>query len=278
MCRWLAYSGAPIALSKVLFDLDHSLIDQSLSARRDIATTNGDGFGVGWYGDADTPGLYRHVRPAWNDQNLRDLATHIRSHMFMAHVRAATGTAVQRSNCHPFRHGRWTFVHNGRIREFSRLRRDLTLAVPEDLFPEITGTTDSEVMFYLTLGFGLEEDVGAAVGRMVELVERVGRARGVEDPMQMTLGIANGEQLYGFRYSSEGSSRTLFHSKSVSALRELLPGVFQQNLSWFEDGARAIVSEPLTNLPEPWEEIPESSWVTVENGEVELRPFRPRAA
>ncbi len=273
MCRWLAYSGSPIEVSRLIFDLDHSLIDQSVSARRDSSTTNGDGFGIGWYDGREAPGLYRHTQPAWNDSNLKDLAYHVRSHMFVAHVRAATGTAIQQSNCHPFRYGRWIFVHNGRIRGFRHIKRQLAMAIPEELFPEIAGTTDSELMFYLALGFGMEEDVVEGVSRMVGYVEDVGRAAGVDHPVQMTLGIADGERLFPFRHSSQRSSRTLYHSKSVSALRELVPVELHDRLRGFSDDARAIVSEPLTELADPWEEIPESVCVAVSNGDVERTPF-----
>ena len=50
MCRWLTYCGDPIYLDKVLFEPRNSLISQSLRARHSHVTTNGDGFGVGWYG------------------------------------------------------------------------------------------------------------------------------------------------------------------------------------------------------------------------------------
>ena len=50
MCRWLAYSGSPILLTEVLYGGTHSLVDQSLHSRLGAETTNGDGFGVGWYG------------------------------------------------------------------------------------------------------------------------------------------------------------------------------------------------------------------------------------
>ena len=117
MCRWLAYSGEQIALSELILNTQHSIIDQSLAARSSVQTTNGDGFGIGSYDRLATPGLYKHIQLAWNDANLRDLCTHIQSHMFIAHVRATTGTAVQQTNCHPFRHGNWLFAHNGVIRE-----------------------------------------------------------------------------------------------------------------------------------------------------------------
>src|SRR5206468_823266 len=133
------------------------------------ATTNGDGFGVGWYeiGDDRTPRLYRSTHPAWNDRNLRELAAGIESPLFLAHIRASTGTAIQETNTHPFRHGRWLWMHNGLIREFPRVKRELVLAVDDSLYPSIEGTTDSEVMFYLALTFGLESDPVAAVEQMV---------------------------------------------------------------------------------------------------------------
>ncbi len=124
MCRWLAYSGAPIFLDEVLFKTDHSLIDQSLRAFDKTTTTNGDGFGIGWYGVRDVPGVYKDIRPAWNDTNLQALAAQIESPMFLAHVRATTGSPVQRSNCHPFNYRKWLFVHNGLIGEYEELRRD----------------------------------------------------------------------------------------------------------------------------------------------------------
>ena len=73
MCRWLAYTGAPVLLTDVLYTPVHSLIDQSLHSRLGTETTNGDGFGVGWYDAAPAPGVFRSIEPAWNDQNLREL-------------------------------------------------------------------------------------------------------------------------------------------------------------------------------------------------------------
>jgi glutamine amidotransferase len=274
MCRWIAYSGGPVYLEEVLFKPKHSLIDQSLSARSGATTTNGDGFGVGWYGTGATPGLYKGVQPAWSDENLHDLASQIKTPMFMAHVRATTGTAVQRTNCHPFRHQNWLFQHNGAIREFSRVKRDLLLAISPGLFSEITGSTDSEIMFYLALTFGLQDDPVAAVEKMIGFVEEVGQSHGVAHPMQMTLEILDGRMLYAFRYSSEGNSRTLFHSADVGTLRSRFPNVRQ-----FTDDTRAVVSEPVGAIEaagEVWVEIPESSAVVVNGGKVDIRRLQPR--
>ena len=90
MCRWIAYVGPAIPMSLPLVDAQHSLLVQSLNATEGAEPTNGDGFGVGWYSShLGTPGVYHDVRPAWNDENFRCLASHIRSHMFLAHIRAA---------------------------------------------------------------------------------------------------------------------------------------------------------------------------------------------
>ena len=274
MCRWIAYSGGPVYLEEVLFKPKHSLIDQSLSARSGATTTNGDGFGVGWYGTGATPGLYKGVQPAWSDENLHDLASQIKTPMFMAHVRATTGTAVQRTNCHPFRHENWLFQHNGAIREFPRVKRDLVLAISPSLFSEISGSTDSEIMFHLALTFGLKDDPVAGVEKMIGFVEEVGHSHGVTHPMQMTLAILDGRTLYAFRYSSEGNSRTLFHSADVATLRSRFPNVRQ-----FTDDTRAVVSEPVGAIEaagEVWVEIPESSAVVVNGAKVDIRRLQPR--
>lgn len=273
MCRWLAYSGEAIALDELILKTDISLIDQSLSARRGEVPTNGDGFGIGWYGKGEFPGVYRETRPAWNDENLRHISGHIESRLFLAHVRAATGTAVQRSNCHPFQHGRWLFLHNGLVRDFDTVKRELVMAVEPELFPAIRGTTDSEILFFLALGLGLDRGPLPALERMVGLVEAIGRRHGILQPVQMTLGLSDGRRLYAVRYSSEGSSRTLFHSKSMHALRELYPD--NPRLAPFPHDARAIVSEPLTELTDLWVEIPEATALVVEAGEIECHDFTP---
>src|ERR671916_1450782 len=136
MCRWLAYSGSPLLMEDLLYRPEHSLIVQSMHSTMGAETTNGDGFGVGWYGTRETPGVFRSTEPAWNDRNLRDLSGHIRSPQMFAHIRAAIGSPVQQTNCHPFRHGRWLFMHNGFIAGWDVLRRELMLAVAPERFAE----------------------------------------------------------------------------------------------------------------------------------------------
>ena len=273
MCRWLAYTGSPILLTDVLYTPAHSLIDQSLHSKLGAETTNGDGFGIGWYDAAPAPGVFRSIEPAWNDANLRELAGHVSSPLFFAHIRAAIGSAVQQTNCHPFRHGRWLWMHNGFIDGFAAVKRDLVLAVDESLYPEIKGQADSEVLFYLALSFGLENDPAEAVARAIGFVEARGRQRGVQYPFQGTIATTDGESLWAFRYSSEGKSRSLFFSRDIRAVRQLAPD--REILREVSDDTRLVVSEPVGDLPGAWVEMPEASYGMVSKGGDQLLPFRP---
>ena len=274
MCRWLAYTGSPVLLTNVLYTPVHSLIDQSLHSKLGAETTNGDGFGIGWYDATPAPGVFRSIEPAWNDQNLRELAGHISSHLFFAHIRAAIGSAVQQTNCHPFRHGRWLFMHNGFIDGFAAIKRDLVLAVDESLFPEIKGQADTEVLFYLALTFGLADDPPDAVARAIGFVEACGRQRGITDPFQGTIATSDGESLWVFRYSSAGKSRSLFFSRDARTVKRQYPE--RPALQQLSDDARFVVSEPIGDLPGAWAELPEASYGVVSKGGDQLLPFTPK--
>jgi predicted glutamine amidotransferase len=270
MCRWIAYLGPSIPMSLLLVEPQNSLLVQAVNAKEGAETTNGDGFGVGWYtGLHEEPGLYREVRPAWNDDNLRDLSRHIRSGMFLAHIRAATGTAVQRSNCHPFQHRRWLFQHNGHIPEFPRVRRQLMMDVDPALFDGIQGTADSEVLFHLALSFGLDHDPPGALARTIGHVERRLDEAGIEREIQFSAAVADGESLYAVRYSSRGTPRTLYYSRDVEVLDKFYPETETP-----PPGSILVVSEPLGSAAR-WTAVPESSLIVANNCEVDLLPFEP---
>jgi len=275
MCRWLAYSGSPVLLEDLLYKPENSLVVQSKHSQMGATTTNGDGFGVGWYGAFDTPGLFRSTEPAWNDLNLRELCAHARAGRVFAHIRASTGSPVQQTNCHPFRHGDWLWMHNGYLKGFHEMKRDLAMEVDPDLYADILGTTDSEMLFFLALSFGLRDDPRAGVARAVGLVEQVGRSHGIDFPVQMTVATTDGDTTWAFRYSSEGRSRSLFQSTDVSTLRRQYPD--NPVLHAVSDDARLVVSEPLGSLQGAWREIPESSSVMVHGADDEVVPFAPVA-
>jgi glutamine amidotransferase len=261
-------------LTHVLYTPVHSMIDQSLHSKLGAETTNGDGFGIGWYdAAAPVPGIFRSTEPAWNDQNLHEVAAHVTSPLFFSHLRAAIGSPVQQTNCHPFRYDRWLFMHNGSIDGFAMLKRDLVLRVDPSLFPEIKGSADTEILFYLALTFGLEDDPPAALARAIGFVEAVGHEHGIKYPFQGTVATSNGDSLWVFRYSSEGKSRSLFFNRDVRRLREQYPE--QEILQEVSDDARLVVSEPIGDLPGAWIEMPEASCGVVSHGDDWLVPFAP---
>jgi glutamine amidotransferase len=167
-------------------------------------------------------------------------------------------------------------MHNGMIRDFPRVKRDLMFAVTPSLYPQIQGSTDSEVLFFLALTFGLEHDPPTAVERAVGLVEATGRRYGIEHPIQMTVATTDGEALWVFRYSSERQSRSLFYTDAVQALRERYPqnSLFRR----LSDETRLVMSEPLGDLPDAWNEVPDSSCGVVNQGHDNFQPFVPKTA
>ncbi len=243
MCRWMTYSGDPVYLEDLIYKPGHSLIEQSLKAEEAKVPTNGDGFGIGWYGEREVPGTYREVLPAWNDPNLRSLAQQIRAGLFFAHVRASTGTETIRPNCHPFTHNQWLFMHNGQIGGYAGLRRDLESLIPDELYRHRRGTTDSEVIFYLLFAHGLERDPAGAIKATIACIEDRMRTRGVESAFRFTAAISDGERLFAVRYSSDDQPPSLYHSQESSQL--------------------IVVSEPI-DLPEyEWRPVPANHVLSV---------------
>jgi glutamine amidotransferase len=272
----MGWLGQELLLEEILFNSPHGIVDQSVHARMGAEPTNGDGFGLGWYGAGDGPGVYHSVTPAWADPNLRELAAHVESPLFLAHVRAAIGSPVQQTNCHPFRHDGWLFVHNGYIGGFDKLRRDLMFAAAPEHFRMIHGSTDTEVVFALALTFGLTEDPLRAMERTVGLIEERARPLGIEDAVQGTFGISDGETLWAVRYATTGTPRTLYTSADVKSIRRLYPD--NARMQRISDDDRLVVSEPFSDLPGLWRAVPESTTLTVRRGGVcEHGPFRPSA-
>jgi len=257
MCRWAAYIGPEIFLEEIVSAPRQSLIAQSQHAREAKAETNGDGFGMAWYGSKPEPGLYRDILPAWSDPNLKSLARQVRSGLFLAHVRASTGAATSRSNCHPFAAGRWSFMHNGQVGGYDRLRRRLDMLLPEELYGHRLGTTDSEVLFLLALSLGLDRDPPGAMARMAGLVEGLARAQGQTPYLRLTAAFTDGRTLYAVRYASDDLAPTLY------------------TRSAWGSGGRTIASEPLDAERGDWHPVPANSFVTVTVDAVLVQPFQP---
>jgi predicted glutamine amidotransferase len=260
MCRWIAYCGEPIALEQYVTEPAHSLLSQSLNALESAASTNGDGFGLGWYGEQAEPGLFRDLRPAWSDENLRHLCRHIRSRLFFAHVRAATGTAITRANCHPFASREWMFMHNGFIGDWHRLRREVESMIPDELYAEREGTTDSEAVFLAMMGAGIATSPVPATARVLTTLSEMVTRSGTKERLRFTAALADGQNLYAFRYALNDSANSLYY-------RAVGEGV-------------VIVSEPLDRETASWKPVPENSALVARAGQpIKIEPlFQPRKA
>jgi len=259
MCRWMAYAGEKIYLENLLFLQKNSLISQSLRATKSNFVTNGDGFGVAWYGGRKTPGVFKDVLPAWNDDNLRQLSQHIRSKLFFAHVRAATGTSVSRTNCHPYTYGNWSFMHNGQIGNWKFHRREIESLISTDYYAHRHGTTDSEALFLLALSCGLEQDPVAGMTEALAKVCKLMDVRGSTEPLRLSAALSDGKSIWAFRFSTDKQSPSLFYGA---------PDTYSKNKS---DGAiTTIASEPFDDDMSHWTRVEESKVVLWKNGAVSI--------
>lgn len=257
MCRWAAYIGEDVFLEDIVTAPCHSLIAQSHHALEAKTPTNGDGFGVAWYGARPEPGLYRDILPAWSDPNLKSLCRQIRSPLFLAHVRASTGGATSRANCHPFVVGRWSFMHNGQIGQFERIRRALEAAVSDPLYDLMEGTTDSELLFLMMLDEGLAEDPKGAAERATARVMATAARAGIDTTIRLTAAFSDGERLCAIRYATDAHAPTLYAAEIAGS-------------------GRCLVSEPFDREGPSWQSIPPASFVTMTRSSVALSPFEPR--
>lgn len=252
MCRFVAYRGEPIFLEELVARPQHSLLQQSLHAEHAKTVTNGDGFGIGWYGEKEEPAVYREVMPAWSDENLLALTATVRAGLFFAHVRAATGGGIARSNCHPFRMGSHLFMHNGQIGGYPWVRRALEALLPDHLYAHRKGATDSELLFLLALS-RIEEGLETGDAMMWALGEarHEMRRHGITDPLRFAAALSDGQRLHVFRLSSD----------------ERPPSLYMQR------GARGVTvaSEPLAGDESSWSLVPAGAVLSIGDNGVEQR-------
>ena len=244
MCRLAAYLGEPLFLEELIAKPRHSLMRQSLRSEEAKVQTNGDGFGIGWYGERAEPGVYREVMPAWSDDNLLALSQTLRSRLFFAHVRAATAGGIARQNCHPFRYGRYLFMHNGQIGGYGQLRRTLESMLPDAYYAARRGATDSELLFLQALT--KVERGASAVDAMQEVLQdtmKLMRGRGIEQPLRFAAALSDGQRLHAFRIASDDHPPTLYR-------RDVGHGT-------------VIASEPLDDDATGWEPLPAGAVVSL---------------
>ncbi|MCA1952233.1 MAG: class II glutamine amidotransferase [Hyphomicrobiales bacterium] len=256
MCRFLAYQGQPVLMESVVSKPCHSLIHQSMQAHEAKTTTNGDGFGLGWYGERPEPGIYRDLRPAWSDENLLSICAQVRSPLFFAHVRAATGTATSRPNCHPFCHGTSLFMHNGQIGGYHAVRRQVEALIPDSHYAHRHGTTDSEAIFLAAVARGAANDALRAFAEVLSAVRGITQAAALDAPLRFAAAFTNGHTLWAFRWACDDHAPTLYWRHEPDGLH--------------------VVSEPWDDRSGAWHALPQGSALIADrHGAPRVTDFRP---
>ncbi|MGH1482405.1 MAG: class II glutamine amidotransferase [Geminicoccales bacterium] len=253
MCRLAAYTGPEIPLENIIVTPRHSLLEQSHGATEAKLAVNGDGFGISWYGHGEKPGQYRDVLPAWSDGNLTSICRMVHSPIFLAHVRASTVGETSRVNCHPFVYENWSFMHNGQVPSFSRIRRQLEVTLPDDLYNARRGTTDSELLFLLLLANGLASDPKRAFESIISMI-RLAQGK-IDRPNRIACVFSDGKKLYACRHSCDKHSPTLYVSGELDAQ------------------GRAFASEPLDSCQQNWSSIVEDQFACLSAGEFASEPL-----
>ena len=285
MCRFTLYLGPTIKLSSLVVEPEHSIITQSFHSKSQEEPLNGDGFGIAWYapGLSDAPALFRSVTPAWNNTNLLELARVVQSPVILAHVRAATKLGgPSEANCHPFRSGRYAFMHNGHIGEFARVRRSLLQGLGDAAFDGIHGSTDSEHLFALDVDElhrrgtyerggvqAMADALAAAIARVLELLRSVG----VQEASFLNVAMSDGHEAVACRFTTlaeyDGESLWLHTGRLYVCVngqcRMLSPDRGR--------GCVLVSSEPLSD-DDGWDAIPRNHLVGIAaDGTTTQRPL-----
>ncbi|XXF75254.1 class II glutamine amidotransferase [Myxococcaceae bacterium GXIMD 01537] len=144
MCRLFGFrSEVPAAVHPALVTEKNSLLIQSREHK--------DGWGIVSYGAEPLPAVARGLGAAHSDPDFERVSSRVSARTVVAHVRLASVGAVELRNAHPFLHGRWSFVHNGTIRNFARHKEAVESLIRPDLRALLHGHTDSERCFYVFL-------------------------------------------------------------------------------------------------------------------------------
>lgn len=282
MCRFVFYMGPELPLADLVTRPENSLINQSVRASERPEPLNGDGFGLAWYIDGQSvPARFRSLTPAWSNANLDELARVTRSRCILAHVRAATSGnfEVSEANCHPFRRGRFLFMHNGHIPGFLRIRRALMERLSNDGFNAIRGTTDTEHVFALIADHlhDHEDDsscalLAEALSRGIDEIHELIEAHAPGTHCYLNLVLSDGKHAVACRYSSDPDYIDSLYLNIGSAY--LCDG----NRCWMEPDsgeARALLvsSEPLNKGPR-WQPVPRNHMALIDHElNIEMRPL-----
>ncbi|MFJ3135979.1 ergothioneine biosynthesis protein EgtC [Streptomyces sp. NPDC086843] len=247
MCRHLAYVGPEEPLGALLVRPAHGLYRQSWAPRRQRhGTVNADGFGVGWYADADpVPARYRRAGPVWADLSFTDLARVVRTRALLAAVRDATlSGADAEAAAAPFASGTWLFSHNGAVPGWPGSLAPLAATLPAEDLLSLEARNDSAFVWALVLArLRAGDTMGQALADTVaEVAEAAPTAR-------LNLLLTDGDTVTATAWGD-----TLWYLAR--------PG-----------GGTVVASEPYDDDPH-WQEVPDRTLLAASRTDVLLPPLK----
>ncbi len=255
----------------------HSIIHQSYHANERTEPLNGDGFGIAWFASLllDQPAIFKHVSPAWNNPNLHDIARVSKSTCILAHVRAATvGGDISRNNCHPFAWKNFTFMHNGSVHGFAKIKRKVQQSLSDEAFEIIQGNTDTEHLFAIFVDQIRDienptlDDISSALKKTIKQIEEFKKHSNVDEPSSLNLLVSNGKLMVASKYSTPNSpiNSLYYHRGSKYSCEE---GVVKLKACSNAKSSVLIASEAL-NQDDTWEKVEKNSLVLVDENRTVL--------
>lgn len=278
MCRFVAYLGHPICLNDLICEPENSLINQSKAAKEmhHHLNVNADGFGVAWYVPEldDKPGVFKTIRPAWNDFNIDYMMPKLVSGAFLAHIRAASHGGVGMSNTHPFKYDRYSFIHNGTVHGFPKIKRHLRHLLCDEIYEWVLGQTDSEhvaALFLQNLPSRTDrlpvETLASALLATFSDIKQLQKDYGVDDDVSTTLNyvVTDGEQMVISHYATRPEeANTLYYAYGEAFGCE--SGICEFRSDNESVDAIVFASEKLDEHAEHWHEVPANHIALVERG------------
>ncbi|MFE0475828.1 ergothioneine biosynthesis protein EgtC [Streptomyces sp. NPDC058947] len=247
MCRHIAYVGPAQPLGRFLTEPPHGLYRQSWAPRhQQYGTVNADGFGVGWYADADpVPARYRRAGPIWADQSFTDLTRVVRTTALLAAVRDATlSGADAEAAAAPFAAGTWLFSHNGAVRGWPGSLTALSRTLPPEDLLSLEARNDSALVWALVLArLRAGDEEGQALADTVLDVAAAAPAS------RLNLLLTNGDTITATAWGD-----TLYYLTR--------PG-----------GGTVVASEPYDDDPH-WQQVPDHTLLAASRTDVLLTPLK----
>ncbi|MFN4907476.1 MAG: class II glutamine amidotransferase [Bacteroidota bacterium] len=275
MCRFIAYIGPSILADDLLYKPKYSLVTaQTMNAGEMSVSVNGDGFGIGFYAPEldNEPCVFRSIKPAWSDNNLKSLARKIHSPCMFAHVRAASpGMAVEELNSHPFACGNLMFMHNGVVGGFKQIRRRLLRMLNDTAYDAIQGSTDSEHLFGLLLnhianpyGHVTCEELVAAMHGMFADLNTLLMDSDVRQHSYLNLAVTNGTCLITVRYTTnpnvQPASLYYMHGREYRCAGDNCT----MEQAYGKPSAIVVASEPFTARRSDWMKMERNAMMVVD--------------